>query len=198
MYTYLCTCTDKQRADIKRSATSYGGMKRLIGFHHLLTAAKKSLCRQFRHQYTVTCTLPNVVHWLPGRKNTDSTVLTAIRFQSFKKLPVHADKWLPWNVHVSSEQSSILPMHRRDSNNVHYNLSSITEDRFVKSIFFICVCFLMLLFADWSKIKVFICKFQIKMKELFIIYLPLPIFLDFSVSLIKLLTTELNEFLRLP
>ena len=83
MYTYLCTCTDKQRADIKRSAAFVWRNETLIGFHHLLHCCKKSLCRQFRHQYTVTCTLQTLCIGF-RTENTDFTVLTAIRFQSFK------------------------------------------------------------------------------------------------------------------
>ena len=56
---------------------------------------------------------------------------------------------------------------------------------------------LMLLFTIASKIKVYICKFQPNEKNCLSFIFLFQYFLDFSVSLIKLLTTELNEFLRL-
>ena len=56
---------------------------------------------------------------------------------------------------------------------------------------------LMLLFTIASKIKVYICKFQPNEKNCLSFIFLFQYFLDFSVSLIKFLTTELNEFLRL-
>ena len=83
MYTYLGTCSDQQRTDVKRSTSFIRRDKTFIQFYDFQDCFFKPFCRKFCHQDSLASRLQTGSVFFQT-ENTYFTIFSTECFQSFK------------------------------------------------------------------------------------------------------------------